>query len=167
LHQGLELEAHAGRALGASGAVLDLRVNGTFSDNHFVSFQEVVDSTTTISHDGKVIGFFPETMANATARMGWKGAWLNVEAQYVGRIYLDHNQDVNASAAPRTVMNLGAGVRIARGGPAAVLSVRVLNALDRRYETGGYFDYDPSGRYVPLYIPASTRSVLAEARIEY
>ena len=43
----------------------------------------------------------------------------------------------------------------------------VLNVLDKRYVTGGYFDYDDAGNYVPLLIPAATRSILAGLEMEW
>jgi outer membrane receptor protein involved in Fe transport len=88
---------------------------------------------------------------------------LSAAAQHVGRIYLDNTESRDASIAPRTVMNLGAAWRV----KPVELSLRVLNALDRKYETGGYMDYDASGALVPHYIPAATRNVLGQVRIDW
>ena len=49
----------------------------------------------------------------------------------------------------------------------ADLSVRVLNAFDQLYETGGYIDFDASGALVPHRIPAATRQVLVELRVNF
>jgi hypothetical protein len=54
-------------------------------------------------------------------------------------------------------------VRIAR----AELSFQVFNAFDLKYSTSGYMDYDSLGNLVPQFIPAATRNVLAQVRVEY
>ena len=40
-------------------------------------------------------------------------------------------------------------------------------ALDKLYETSGYMDYDAAGNLAPQFVPAATRSVLAEVRLGY
>jgi hypothetical protein len=66
------------------------------------------------------------------------------------------------------VLNLNAGYRLSSAGKStASINLRVMNALDTRYETGGYFDYDNQGNYVPLKIPAATRNALAELRVDF
>ena len=106
-------------------------------------------------------------MANLAARVDWKGAHIGAEAQSVGRIYLDNTADVTRSTRPRTVLNLSGGWRLARpGAPAVELSVRVFNALDRQYETGGYSYIDSGTRYTD-FIPAATRNALAQVRLEF
>jgi hypothetical protein len=47
------------------------------------------------------------------------------------------------------------------------LGLRVFNALDKSYETGGYMDYDAAGAYVPQFMPAAKRNVLGEVRVEF
>jgi len=67
------------------------------------------------------------------------------------------------------VLNLSAGYRAARprdGGPALELTVRVFNALDARYETGGYSYFYAGTRYTD-FIPAATRNALAQVRMEF
>jgi outer membrane receptor for Fe3+-dicitrate len=167
VHQGVELalatEARPGRDL-----TLALDANTTLGDNHFVEFAEQLDATTVIHRDGNTIGFQPEVLANAAARLGWKGVQLGAEAQYVGAIFLDNGEDPSGRIAPRTVLNLSGGYRRSlAGGGEAGLVVRVFNALDRKYETGGYFDYDASGNYVPHYIVAAERNAIAELKVDW
>jgi iron complex outermembrane receptor protein len=167
LHQGVEL-ALGGEARPGRDLALALDANTTLSDNHFVDFKEKIDATTTISRDGKAIGFFPAVLANAGARLDWKGALLGAQARYAGRIYLDASEDRAASLGPRTVLDLNAGWRRSfAGGSEATFMVRVFNALDLEYAAGGYFDYDDAGNYVPLLVPAATRNVMAQVRVEF
>ena len=167
VHQGLELAARAaGRVRGE--VEIGFEANTTLGDYHFIVYREPIDAVTTVNHDGKSIGFFPGTIGNVGGRVRWKGALLSADVQHVGRIYLDHNEDQQASVSPRTVLNLAGGYRFSLGpGSEVELSLRVLNALDKLYETGGYFDEDPSGNFVPHSIPAATRHVLGELRVEF
>jgi len=168
VHQGVELEANAGRRWrgGWTGA---LEGNLTLSDNHFVNYREHYGPTPAdeVSYDGKALGFFPATLANLSARLAWRGARIGVEAQHAGRIYLDNTESILASIGPRTVMNLSGGMRVPCGGSELELTARVLNALDNRYATGGYMDYDAAGNLVPQFVPAAKRHLLFEARMDF
>jgi hypothetical protein len=150
---------------------LELSANATLSDNHFIRYHEFYGPTPAdeVSYDGKAIGFFPAVLANLAARLGWRGANVGAEAQRVGRIYLDNTEEPAGSIGAHTVLNLSAGYRAAQprdGGPALELTVRVLNALDARYETGGYSYLYAGTRYTD-FIPAATRNALAEVRVEF
>jgi iron complex outermembrane recepter protein len=168
VHQGVELAGRCERRL-TDAATLTLDANATLGDNHFVRYREINGTSPgdTVVYDGKSIGFFPSAMANLAARLDWRGARLGADLQRVGRIYLDNTEDAAGSLRPRTVLDLSAGYRIVRGGgPAVELSVRVLNALDRRYESGGYSYLYAGARYTD-FIPAATRNALAEVRVEF
>jgi iron complex outermembrane receptor protein len=183
VHQGIELagryeggwvrlvEDHYAEAMRAldRGAPVTLEANVTLSDNHFVRYREVYGTSPgdTVSYDGKAIGFFPAVLGNLSARVRWRGATAGAEVQHVGRIYLDNTEDGAGSIRPRTVLNLSGGYRIARPGASAVeFSLRVFNAFDRRYETGGYSYFYAGTRYTD-FIPAATRHVLGELRVEF
>jgi len=187
IHQGAEIEASA--RLGGDSHLdeaeergdprapeLRLAVNATLSDNHFVRYREIYGTAPgdTVSYDGKAIGFFPAMMGNLSARFAWRRATLGTDLQHVGRMYLDQTESREGSIASRTVMNLFAGYRLplreadalAGAAPAIDISLRVFNALDRRYETGGYSYLYAGTRYTD-FIPAATRSVLAEVRVGF
>ncbi|HUK61756.1 MAG TPA: TonB-dependent receptor [Dongiaceae bacterium] len=166
VHQGVEL-ALAGESKPRHDLTLALDANATLSDNHYVRFDEAVDAGYTVNRDGKAIPFFPAVLANVGVRGGWRGVSLGADVQHAGRMYLDNSEDVDGSIAPHAVLNLTGGVRMHVGGASALLDLRLLNALDRRYETGGYFDYDESGHYAALKIPAARRNALGELRVEF
>ncbi|MBI1796605.1 MAG: TonB-dependent receptor [Candidatus Eisenbacteria bacterium] len=183
VHQGFELEASTAFGPGAMGAeggasrehvassrlAVRLAGNLTVSDNHFVRYREIdgLAAGDTIVYDGKAIGFFPATLANLSASLGWRGASLGADLQHVGRQYLDNTEDRSGSIAPHVVLNLRGGYRIARAdGPAVEVSLRVFNALDRRYATSGYSYIDTGVRYTD-FIPAATRNVLGEVRLGF
>lgn len=168
VHQGVELAARGERPI-ARGVVLSLDANATLSDNHFVRYREQYGPTSAdeVSYDGKPLGFFPATIANASAEARWKGALLGAAVQHAGRIFVDNTGTDANSIAPRTVLNLRGSVTRPMAGARAELGLRVLNALDARYATGGYMDFDANGDYVPMLTPAATRNWLAELRVDF
>ncbi len=191
VHQGIELAGGVG--FGDQGAKhrraewgleyrlglrVDVDANLTLSDNHFVRYSEFYGPTPAdeVKYDGNAIGFFPATLANASARLAWRAAYLTLEAQHAGRIYLDNTETKPASIEPRIVLNLSGRYRFRPIGqqwprdqkcPTPELSFRVFNLLDKEYETGGYMDYDAFGNLVPHFIPAAKRHVLGELRVEW
>ena len=167
VHQGVELTAGIDQRPTPDTRVT-LDANATLGDNHFTRFDERVDALTTVDHAGKAIGFSPAVTANARGRVEWHGASLGAELQQVGRIYLDNSEDRSASVAPRAVVNLSAGWRGSVTEDSRVSAeVTVFNAFDKRYATGGYFDYDASGGYVPHFVVAARRNALAQVRVGF
>jgi iron complex outermembrane receptor protein len=178
VHQGAELSLRAERGLRDLALVLD--ANGSFSDNHFVRYAQFSERVTTgvsgqdstavdtLRFDDSRIGQFPSVIGNLSLRGQWKWFSLGGEAQYIGRVYLDNSEDRVASLTPRTVVNLIGGLRTRRtGGPQIELSVRVNNVFDRLYEAGGYTYRDEYGTRYADFIPAATRNVLAQLRVEF
>jgi len=164
IHQGVELEARGSRVL-AQDTRLGLFGNATFSDNHFVEYREYYGTNPgdTLFYDGKQIGFFPDILANLGARWEWKKLALGAAAQHVGRIYLDNTETKASSIDPHTVINLDAAYRYRN----LEMSFRVFNVGNLKYSTSGYMDYDAAGNLVPQFIPAATRNVLAQVRVDY
>ena len=167
VHQGVELAARA-ESRPRRGLSLALDANATLSDNHFVDFDERLDATTTVSRDGKALGFYPSAIANGGVRLLWGGVQLGAEAQHAGEIFLDNGEDPSGRIAPRTVLNLSGGWRRSLGNGAEwALLARVFNVLDRKYETGGYFDYDEAGSYVAHFVPAATRHAMVQLDVRF
>jgi hypothetical protein len=177
VHQGVELEgetwlgAAPSSSAGGANPAVRLRGNAVFGDHYFVEYREQYGPTPAdeVIYDGNAIGFFPATLANATADLNWRGLSVGAGARYVGRIYLDNTETKSVSIEPHTIMDASAGFTRAVGaqGTRVGLNVRVFNVLDEKYETGGYLDFDASGALVPVFIPAATRNVLAELRINW
>jgi len=158
LHQGVELSARVTPQLGALAS--EWSANATLLDQHFVKFREQYGPTPAdeVSYDGKALGFFPASMANLSARLLWKGHEIGATAQYIGRIYVDNTETTANSIEPRTVLDLVAGGTHRVGGANVGLTLRLNNALDKRYETSGYLDYDAVGDLVPHLVPAAGRN---------
>ena len=171
VHQGIELAARTRLGDKTPGKpMLELSGNATIGDNHFVEYREVYGTTPAdiVSYDGKAIGFFPAVLGNLTVAAGLGGASLALDVQHAGRIYLDNTESKDASIGARAVLNARAAYGFATAGfHRAELSVRALNLLDRRYDTSGYMDYDSAGSLVPQFIPAATRQILGELRVEF
>jgi iron complex outermembrane receptor protein len=169
VHQGVELAAKTeGRAPFAARWSVD--GNASLSDNHYVRYREVYGTAAgdTFTYAGKAIPGFPATLANLAARISAHAVTVGAEVSHAGRIYLDNTEDRAASIAPRTVVDLTAEWSPPAGGAAgARLGVRVANVFDKRYETGGYMDYDAAGALVPFRTPAAGRNVLVQLRITF
>ena len=167
VHQGVELAAAVSRPIGEARGSLE--ANATFSDNHFVRYREAWGPTSAdeASYDGRPLGFFPAVMANLVARAAWRGASAGAAVQHAGRIYVDNTGTKANSIAPRTTLDLSGALAGELGGARAELSLRVTNALDRRYEAGGWMDYDAAGNLVPVLVPAATRGWLAGLRVDW
>jgi len=72
-----------------------------------------------------------------------------------------------ATLDPATVLDLVGGYGFAAGASHVELGLRLFNALDSRYETAGYLDYDGGGNLVPHLVPAATRNLLVELRMDW
>lgn len=168
LHQGVELAAQGTRQL-TSQAALTLEGNVSLGDHHFVTFRERYGPTPAdeVVYDGKPIGFAPATLANAAAGLAWRGLAVRLEAQHAGRVYVDNTGTRENSIDPRTVWNASASLARTVAGTRATAQVRALNLTDLRYTTTGYMDFDRAGDLVPHRMPAATRALLAELRLEW
>jgi iron complex outermembrane receptor protein len=169
VHQGIELSGALRRAF-AGGARATFDGNLTLADHHFVRYSEQWGPTPedVVTYDGNAIGFFPAVLGNASARLDWRHISAGASVQHAGRIHLDNTESRAASIGPRAVVNATAAVRIpASGGVLGEIRVDVYNLFDRRYETGGYMDYDGSGSLAPHFVPAATRTVFAQLRLEF
>jgi iron complex outermembrane receptor protein len=171
VHQGVEWAARA-EPPAWRGATLTLEGNASLSDHHLVRASEQVpfpgalqpDTLVTFTYDGNTIGQFPSVLANLTARISGRRGSLAAEVQHAGRMYLDQSEDRAASLDPRTVVSLIGTARVP-GTPAEV-SLRIQNALNLRYEAGGY-SYWWGGVKNAEFIPAATRHWIAEVRLEF
>ncbi len=170
VHQGVEVALRGERAL-ASRLTLAVEGNASLSDNHFVRYTEfdpTGDSTLVeaLDYDGRTIGLFPSVIAAGGTTLASGGASLGAAAHYTGRIYLDNSGSTTASLGPHTTLDLTASYRRPVGGAFAALTVRVLNALDDHYAAGGYA-YRYAYATYSAYIPAATRSYVAELRLDF
>lgn len=168
VHQGVELEGAWQRPL-ARDWRLTLRGNASVADNHFVEYREVYGTATgdTLRYDDNAIGFFPQVMAHAGASVTWRGASAGLLLGHTGRIYVDNNEDILASIGPTTLLHAVASVEVPVGAGSAELSLRIQNLLDTKYATSGYMDFDSGGNLVPHFIPAATRGVFGQVRVEF
>ena len=174
VHQGVELAVRGERRVG-TGLNLRLDANSTLSDNHLIRYREfdqfpgalVADSLVELRYDGNRIGGFPSVLGNLSARVSWRGASLGADMSHAGRLFVDNSEEKSASISPRTVLDLIGGVTVPWGASSHVeLSVRVNNVFDRLYETGGYSYYYQGVKYVEL-VPAATRNVLTQVRVDF
>lgn len=167
IHQGVELAGTLEQRAG--GVTWTIESNATLSDHHFVRYRERYGPTPAdeASYDGNAIGFFPALSAHAALRGSRGGVTFAAAAHHVGRIFVDNSESRAHSIDPRTTLDLMAAVARPVGGARMEARLRVINALDARYATSGYLDYDATGALVPHLVPAATRSALAELRLSW
>ena len=169
IHQGIEIALGLDRALGAGVHAL-VNANLTFSDNHFVHYEEIdgLAAGDTLRYDGNQIALFPDQMANVTLGARRGGASLGADLQYASRIYVDNTQSIVNSVGAHAIFGLNGAWRMRVGSATALeISARVTNLLDTRYATSGYMDYDAAGNYVPQFMPAATRGYSGQVRIDF
>ena len=169
IHQGAELAA-AWR-VPARTVHGTLSADATLSDNHFVHYTEHWGATAAddVSYDGKALGFFPAVMAHGGAHLAWRALSAGADERWTGRIYVDNTQTAAFSIPPHAVLDLDLGATRRVGSGQVEASLRLLNATDTRYATGGWVDYDPTtpGNWVPWLTPAATRNWLATVRMSW
>lgn len=168
LHQGIELSASGTKRL-TPATTFAFDGNVSLGDHHFVEFRERYGPTPAdeVVYDGQPIGFAPATLANAAASVAWRDLGLRLEAQHAGRVFVDNTGTLANSIAPHTVWNLSVSATRRLSGARATAFVRALNLTDLRYTTTGYMDFDRAGELVPHRMPAATRALLAELRLEW
>ena len=169
IHQGAELSA--AWTLPAGPARLRLDGNTTLCDNHFVRYTEHwgPDPSDDVVDDGKPLGFFPATMARGRATLEWSAFTLGADASHTGRIYVDNTGTDANSIPPHTVLDAEVGAHRRIGAQKVEATLRVLNATNLEYATGGWVDVDPAdpNRLVPWLTPAATRNWIASVRVEW
>src|SRR5262249_41080547 len=106
VHEGVELAAATARRF-AHDLDAGVEGNATFSNNHSGECREQAGPTPAdqVVFAGKPLGFFPATMANAAARLSWRGLSARVESRYAGRQYVDNTGTKALSIGPHTVWN--------------------------------------------------------------
>ncbi|MGH7741346.1 MAG: hypothetical protein ACRENS_04920, partial [Candidatus Eiseniibacteriota bacterium] len=169
IHQGVELALTSEQPMGGGVRAL-MNANATLSDNHFVHYREVygLTSADTLTYDGKQIPLFPAVMANLSLGARRGGVSLGADLQYASRVYVDNTESIVNSVGPHSLIGLNGAWRVSlAGGSALELSARVSNLLDTRYASSGYMDYDASGNLVPQFMPAATRGVLGQVRLDF
>lgn len=146
VHRGVEstlrLDLPAGFSFGG---------NFTASQNYFASFkqyQEIYDAdwnflgTQTIDFANKTIAGFPGIMANA--KIGYQSGSLKLalQAQHVGKQYLDNTENAARVISAFSLLNFQAALELQRllDFTTIKISLFVNNLLDETYETAGYYD---------------------------
>ncbi len=138
--------AHLALTVRRSGAALGAQV-------HYAG-RQYLDNTESVAAS---IG--PVTTLDLNA--SWRGALPGAGGQSAGPPARDR-AGVQAGGGP------GAdGSAVGPRAPTIELLIRIANALDRRYVTSGYMDYDAAGNLVPMFVPAATRAVTGQVRIDF
>ncbi|MBD3221398.1 TonB-dependent receptor [bacterium] len=118
---------------------------------------------------GNPIPLFPEAIVSATWTSAFGPFSGDVEVLHVGKQYLDNTGDEDRTIDASTVVNLAVFADLGRlvhpGLDGARAHLRVLNLLDEKYETWGYYDAWTYGEN--MYIPGAERNLLAGVTYEF
>lgn len=161
VHRGIETTFSLNLADG-----LSLAGNLSASQNYFarfVQFQEMYDAdwnflgTQAVDFSRKTIAGFPGLMANAKIGYQWGPLQVALQAQHIGKQYLDNTENESRTISAWSLFHFQAGLQLHQmwGFPAFRISLFVNNLLDKRYETAGYYDSWAGENY---YWPGANRN---------
>lgn len=144
LHRGIELEASYKPERGLIGWLYltlssDVLVDYTVNEAQYDDNWNLL-GVNAVSLDGNRIALFPSVMVSSGIGYRLRDAQVTIDAQHLGKQYLDNTQSENHIIAPSTVVGLSASLRLPHLIPYATLeaSLRVNNLLNTEYETSGY-----------------------------
>jgi len=132
-------------------AGLSLTGNLSASQNYFARFQqyqEMYDAdwnfigSRAVDFSNKTITGFPGLMANAKIGYQRGPILLALQAQHVGKQYLDNTENESRVISAHSLLHFQAALQLPQvwGFPAFRVSLFVNNMLDKSYETAGYYD---------------------------
>ncbi len=110
-----------------------------------------------LDYSGNSIPLFPGRIANARLSYSKSGVRATAHVQHIGSQQLDSSDESARRINAYTVLNLALSVDLGRlfGNPGWLATLRINNALDRKYETSGYYDPWSGSNY---YYPAAERN---------
>lgn len=166
VHRGLEVETSYRPSRGFSGYA-----NLSFSDDRLVDYvinEAVYDDNwnlvgmNEVDLGGNRIALFPALMASMGVGYTYGDLRFGINAQNLGKQYLDNTQNEERTIDPFTLVNLRTSIRFDRLFPetALTLDLQVNNLFDEEYETSGYY-YGENYYYV-----GATRNYYLSVRLE-
>ncbi|MCM1373180.1 MAG: TonB-dependent receptor [Bacteroides sp.] len=165
---------------------LSLDVNGAFSHNRILSFDEHVscdwDDTFQVKHyDNSTLAFSPSVVLNGMATFRWKGFRAVWHTNFVSRQYLDNTASLDRSlprystTAVRLSYTLNPGKNNARL-KQAVFGLDFNNIFDRHFAQSGWvyssvipsMGYDDAHRYYQIgYTPSAGFTLMGHVTLRF
>ncbi|MBI2503579.1 MAG: TonB-dependent receptor [Candidatus Latescibacteria bacterium] len=139
VHRGAELALawQLARGLALEGSL-------ALSQNYYAEFSspywDEAGNVVVYDYSGNTIPLFPGRLANARLRYQRAGTGLSLQAQQVGKQYLDNTEDEARAIDPYGVVNAGVTQQVGWGGAKAQVEIHLNNLLGTEYETSGYYD---------------------------
>ncbi len=165
---------------------LSLDVNGAFSHNRILSFDEYVsydwdESFRVKHHDNSTLAFSPSVVLNGMATFKWKGLRAVWHTNFVSRQYLDNTACLDRSlprystTAIRLSYTLNPGKNDARI-KQAVFGLDLNNIFDRHFAQSGWvyssvvpsYGYTDENRYYQIgYIPSAGFTLMGHVTLRF
>lgn len=138
VHRGAEL------ALGwqlAKSVTLDGSL--ALSQNYYAKFSspywDEAGNVVVYDYSGNTIPLFPGRLANVRLSYQWADTGLSLQAQQVGKQYLDNTENEARAIDAYGVVNAGVTQQVGWGGAKAQVQLHLNNLLGAEYETSGYY----------------------------
>ncbi len=162
IHSGIEAQL----ALNINSR-LQLSGNISYNNNYIKRYTEYIMDwntmiATPIKYDGNKLGGFPDVLGNFRLTYTHEGILASLNAQHVGRIYLDNTERTSYSIEPHTLINgiLGYNFGSILGIKSVEARLVINNITNLLYAAGGYVEEG-----VAYYIPAADRNYFASIKI--
>jgi iron complex outermembrane receptor protein len=151
IHSGFEMSLSAQPA-----RFMDISGSFSYSSNYFVKYIQYDYQGNQIDLSGNTIATFPEILAYLRLSAHYSGFDSYIDAQYVGKQFLDNTENDNRAIDPYLTMNysLRYSYKDFYFFPEIQIFLKIYNLLNAEYETWGYYDEWSAEAY--LY-PAATR----------
>ncbi len=172
-----ERSVHAGVELDGSFNLSDkftIGANSSFNFNRLKKYlvfadydwDGVVDST--LDYSDNVIGGFPSYLANLILDYKTKSFRLTYRLRGIGKQYLDNGETETLAIDPYMVSSLSGAFYLGGldGAGRLVLSARVDNLFDKKYETSGYAYWWGESNLVGEYYVGAERSFYLQLKWE-
>jgi iron complex outermembrane receptor protein len=138
VHRGLELAGDW-----PLGAGLGVEANLSLSQNYYADFRSPYwdenGNVVVYDYGGNTIPLFPGLLANLRLSYQRGNTGLSLQAQQVGKQYLDNTEDETRAIDAYRVLNAGLSQQVGRGGGRVRVEAHLNNLLGEEYETSGYF----------------------------
>ncbi|MBK7868974.1 MAG: TonB-dependent receptor [Ignavibacteriales bacterium] len=144
---------------------LQLNLNGNFSRNRYIEFNEYDGNGTVISRNDNYIANAPEVILNAGLTYLSENFFAVVNANHTGVQYTDNSthpkgqKTSEVTVDPFTVVNFGVGINYKLSGARLKLSVEVNNLFDNKYLMNG-FGWDN-------FFPSAGRNLMTTLKVEF
>ncbi len=126
------------------GGGINLDGSLSLSQNFYAKFTspywDEAGNVVVFDHSGNTLPLFPGRSANLRLAYRYRSTGMSIQAQHIGRQYLDNSEDEARTIAAYSVFNAALAQDLGWGGAKSQVVLHLNNLLAEEYETSGYFD---------------------------